>query len=243
MKALQPLKASCQYLYKYSTCDHLEWLKVIILEHRLYLPSLDELKDPKDARPDLLQLSEDEWVEFLMRHNPCGLTPHQMRMAVRRMSPETLLENATQSFHKGMTPFGIYSMTKRYDNQHLWKRYAADHTGYCLEFLNNGPLFQQASEVRYQDSVEMKINDPADKSWVFCKRLPYRYEEEVRLMSIPDQGRSVTLHPTWLNRLILGKNIAAAHEKQIRAWSQERKPPLVVVKVEYDSSGQFSPKE
>lgn len=29
-------------------------------------------------------------------------------------------------------------MTKRWNNLSLWAKYAADHTGYCLEFLNEG---------------------------------------------------------------------------------------------------------
>jgi hypothetical protein len=41
-----PTKARGSYLYKYSSPAHLEWLKTIILEHELYLPSLDQLNDP-----------------------------------------------------------------------------------------------------------------------------------------------------------------------------------------------------
>jgi hypothetical protein len=242
MNAPLPGVPECTHFYKYSNCDRLEWLKVIILEHKLYLPTLDQLNDPEDARPDLVPLSQQEWVEFLMRYNPCGLTRDQMRVAVGRMSPETLLEKATQSFHKGMTQFGIYSMTKRYDNLALWEEYAADHSGCCLEFTNTGPLFQHAKEVVYQDSVQMKINDVEDKSWIFRKRLKYRHEEEIRLVSIPKQGRSVTIDPAWLNRLILGKNIQGAHQEQIRSWSSERNPPLVVVKAEY-VAGRFTLKE
>jgi hypothetical protein len=244
MNALPPGSPDRTHFYKYSNCDHLEWLRDIILDHRLYLPTLDQLNDPKDARPDLLPLSEDEWVEFLMCSNPCGLTRAEMRIAVRRMSVQTLLENATRSFHQGMTAFGIYSMTRRYDNLALWGEYAACHSGYCLEFLNTGPLFQHAKEVVYQDSVQMRINDVEDKSWIFRKRLKYRHEEEIRLVSIPRQGRSVTIDPAWFNRLILGKNIQAAHEEQIRSWSNERRPSLVIVKAEYDAvSGRLTLKE
>jgi len=37
-----------------------------------------------------------------------------------------------------MEQFRVYSMTKRWNNLSLWAKYAADHTGYCLEFLNEG---------------------------------------------------------------------------------------------------------
>lgn len=241
MKAAQPSTSNCSHFYKYSTCDHLEWLKIIILEHKLYLPTLDQLNDPEDGRPDLVPPSEEQWVKFLTLHNPCRLSPGQIRRAVHTKTPKNLLDEATQIFHRGMNPFGIYSMSKRYDNLHLWREYAAEHSGYCLEFLNAGPLFQYATEVRYQDSVQMDITDAEDRSWISCKRLRYSYEEEVRLVSTPKQGRSVTIDPAWLNRLIVGKNMLMVHEEQMRAWSHERKPPLVIVKAEYDAaSGHFT---
>jgi hypothetical protein len=41
------------FLYKYGSAKHLEWLEPILLRHTLYLPSLSQLNDPREARPRL----------------------------------------------------------------------------------------------------------------------------------------------------------------------------------------------
>ena len=63
-----PLKATVPLFYKYSslaTPEHMERLRIIIQEHELYLPNLDQLNDPADGRPRLARLSEEEMSHFL----------------------------------------------------------------------------------------------------------------------------------------------------------------------------------
>jgi hypothetical protein len=63
-----PPKATVPLFYKYAsltTPDHLERLRVIIQEHELYLPNLDQLNDPADGRPRLAPLSEEQMGSFL----------------------------------------------------------------------------------------------------------------------------------------------------------------------------------
>src|SRR5258707_14982349 len=65
-----PPKATVPLFYKYSslaTPEHLERLRVIVHEHELYLPNLDQLNDPADGRPRLARLSEEEMSSFLYR--------------------------------------------------------------------------------------------------------------------------------------------------------------------------------
>jgi hypothetical protein len=44
----------------------------------------------------------------------------------------------------------------------FWAHYAANHTGYCLEFANGGPLFENAKEVNYlvRETMDILITDP-----------------------------------------------------------------------------------
>src|SRR5260370_41948791 len=63
-----PPKATVSLFHKYSslaTPEHLERLRVIVQEHELYLPNLDQLNDPADGRPRLAPLSEEEMSSFL----------------------------------------------------------------------------------------------------------------------------------------------------------------------------------
>src|SRR5216683_276521 len=58
-----PPKATVPLFYKYSslaTHEHLARLRVIIQDHELYLPNLDQLNDPADGRPRLAPLSEEQ---------------------------------------------------------------------------------------------------------------------------------------------------------------------------------------
>jgi len=96
-----PVPATGTHFYRYGSPEHLERLKIIVLEHELYIPSLDQLNDPADGRPVLAPMSEDHLVSFLLedflRRHP-GLTlANQVREAmvirynVRRYGPEKIL--------------------------------------------------------------------------------------------------------------------------------------------------------
>jgi hypothetical protein len=237
-----PTKATGSYFYKYSSPDHLEWLKVIILEHELYLPSLNQLNDPTDGRPKLAPLSEDQMVSFMFKANPTlSRTGQEMiRCNVRRHGPEVLLRMMSDLLSAELEGYRVYSLSKRFDNLSLWAKYAADHSGYCLQFANEGSLFEHAKEVTYGDSMQMDVTNPEHRNgyWFFCKRQEWSNEEEVRLVLARGKGSTVKVDPNWLTRLILGKNMTDAHRKQIREWAKERKPELTVVNACYDQLDQ-----
>jgi hypothetical protein len=146
----------------------------------------------------------------------------------------------TESLHSELQGYRIYSLSKRYDNMNLWAKYAADHSGYCLEFLNEGPLFVSAKDVVYVDSVQIDITNREHLNgfWFFCKRPEWSNEEEVRLVLQRGKGSKVKINPRCLNRLILGKDMSQKHQQQIRDWAKQRMPELTVVNAYYDSVDQ-----
>lgn len=245
-----PPRATAPCFYKYSglpTPEHLQRLRVIVQEHEIYLPTLPQLNDPADGRPILASLSEYEMSSFLytmfVKNNPqmsqAELEHHReiIFYNVKRHGTATLLRDLTEILHKELEGYRVYSMSRRYDNLSLWAKYAGDHSGYCLEFANEGPVFGTARDVMYEDSLRMDVNNPDHRNgfWFFCKRLEWSNEEEVRLVLPRNCGSKVKLDPRWLRRLILGKNIAKEHEESIRAWARQRVPSLVVVKARYDA--------
>jgi len=245
-----PPKAIVPFFYKYSSLaspEHMERLRIIIQEHELYLPNLDQLNDPADGRPRLAPLSEEEMSRFLYE-KLVQRSPNMSRVQlerekaiiyynVPRHGTKVLHRNLTEILHAELKDYRIYSMSKRVDNLNLWAKYAGDHSGYCLEFANEGPLFEKAREVLYEDSLQMDVNNPDHTNgfWFFCKRPEWSNEEEVRLVLPRGMGSKVKLEPRWLNRLILGKSISAQNEDTIRAWSRQRVPELPVVKARYDA--------
>jgi hypothetical protein len=133
--------------------------------------------------------------------------------------------------------FRVYSLSKRFNNLLLWENYAADHTGYCLEFANKG-VFIRANNVTYDDAPEFDIsNDDQRSGWfLFYKRVDYRSEEEVRI-HVPRifTGGFVPFDPQHLTRLILGRHMPEADRALIREWAKQRTPKLKVVTAFWDS--------
>ena len=242
-----PTGATGSHLYKYSSPDHLERLKVIILEHELYLPSLSELNDPADGRPKLAPMSVDQMTSFLLkdfvrRHPTWPLAELEkeanvIRYNVQLHGTEALRGIMSELLNAELEGYRIYSLSKRWDNPSMWAKYGANHSGYCLEFANDGDLFAQAKAVIYGDSTQMDVTNPEHRSgyWFFCKRLEWSNEEEVRLVLPRGKGSKVKINPRWLTRLILGKGMTDAHRKLIRQWAKQRKPELTVVDAYYDA--------
>jgi hypothetical protein len=248
-----PPKATVPLFYKYSslaTPEHVERLRIIIQGNELYLPNLDHLNDPADGRPRLAPLSEDEMSHFLYQ-KLVQRSPQLSRVElekertiiyynVKRHGTKGLQRRLTEILHAELKNYRIYSMSKRFDNLNLWAKYAGDHSGYCLEFGNEGPLFETARDVLYEDSLQMDVNNPDHTNgfWFFCKRPEWSNEEEVRLVLPRGMGSKVKLEPRWLKRLILGKSMSEHNEQLIRAWSRQRVPDLPVVKARYDAVDQ-----
>jgi len=84
-------------------------------------------------------------------------------------------------------------------------------------------LFKFAKDVIYEDSARVDITrkEHLNGFWFFCKRTEWSNEEEVRLVLPRRKGSKVKIDPTWLTRLILGKNMSEAHEHEIRKWAKE----------------------
>jgi hypothetical protein len=244
-----PQKSAAPYLYKYSGPANLNWLKDILHEHEIYLPNLTQLNDDNDSLPHLTMQSEQDMGDFLWdmfkRANPL-MSPQQLqheekilRFNVHLHGPAALHPNLVQLLDGHLKHFRVYSMAKRYDMGNMWALYAANHSGYCLEFQNVGDLFQYAMDVNYLPSKNMEIPVTYPDLWraVFCKTREWRCEEEVRLMLPPSDGRiKVRFDPVWLTRIILGKAMSEENRNTIRLWAKERKPELAVATTYYDAT-------
>lgn len=246
-----PTRSTSPHFYKYASPEHLDRLRIIILEYELYLPDLTQLNDPTDGRPKLAPLSDDQVTSFLrsdfVSRNPTlplATLEHEamvIRHNVQKYGPETLRRIMSQLLNAELEGYRIYSLSKRYDNLGLWAKYAADHSGYCLEFANEGPLFDCAKEVTYGDSMEMDLTSPEHRNgyWFFRKRQEWSNEEEVRLVLPRGKGSKVKIDPHWLTRVILGKDMTDSNRKSVREWANQRKPTLVVADAYYDGLHQM----
>jgi hypothetical protein len=246
MTVFTPTKATGSHFYRYQSADRVDRLKPIILENLLYLPSVAQLNDPTDCRPKIRAMSEEEMVTFLkndfIRRNPVmalDLLPEhesRIRTSIRTHGLEWFQRELSTILNTQMEQFRVYSLSKRFDNLSLWAKYAADHTGYCLEFANEGSLFgEHVMEVIYGEYAPFDVNG-SNKSAEFLvyKRPEWSNKEEVRLLRARGSGPHVSIEPQWLTRIILGKNMSPDNKKQICEWATLRQPELAVVQASFD---------
>ena len=238
-------------MYRYSAFieERKNWLKEIILEHRLYVPNLSQLNDPADGRPKLAHKSGDD-LFFLLYNSPAGVLARNPHMSVenqikeglildynlRHHGEEVVMRGTAESLYKELEDWRIYCLCKRWGNMSMWAKYADVHKGYCLEFVNDGPFFGSAREVSYGDSIEIDITvrEHLDGRWFFRKTLDWSNEEEVRVL-VPRRSLPITvIDPAWLTRLILGWKMPDPDRKMIREWAKQRSPELRVVTAFYD---------
>ena len=239
LQPTEPRKYKGRFVYKYGTSQHLEWLKPIILEHKLYFPTPRQLNDPAEARPPLTSASMDALIRTLTQLTVARkpfLTNkgHAQDAAIiefntRRFGSDVVLDRMAQSLYPQLETLHIYSLSKRPNNQYLWKLYAEEHTGYCLEFLNQQSL-QPAFEVRYSNvALDITNSDQYRPFFLFYKKRAWSKEEEGRIIAHRSSNATVIFDPRLLTRLILGKKIAPANAATIRAWACKRDPPLTIV--------------
>lgn len=248
-------RATSSYFYKYSAFvgERQEWLKDLVLNHRFYAPTLTQLADPSDGRPKLAAQTEDKLFTFLynsrsgvLGRNPKMSIEEQIKQGlildvnIRKYGVEQLMPLLEKAMRKEFEDFRVYSLTKRFNNLSLWENYAANHSGYCLEFANDG-VFRLANEVSYEEAPEFDISDDDQRSswFLFYKRIDYRSEEEVR-MHVPRMfsGGLVPFDPQHLTRLILGRHMPEADRALIREWGKQRTPEVKVATAFWDSDAQ-----
>jgi len=238
------------HFYKYKAPpENLEWLKDTIVRHQLYFPLPRELNDPAEARP-ILDISADESEQFLYRQwrtqNPsasdgdAAQALEDIREGIALMGPDKFYGRMIDGLHEKYARRRIFSLSRRWDNMSMWAKYAACHRGYCLEFANAGLFAAQFTrEVEYVDVVTVNPSDESELGkFYFRKKRDWSTEEEVRVLSPRDVDPRVTIDPALLTRIILGKDMMGTLRAQIVRWAQERTPPLVVQRAEYDPKKQ-----
>jgi hypothetical protein len=247
MTVFLPTRPTVSHFYKYKGPERLDWLEPIILRQEIYIPSVAQLNDPLDCRPRIAPMTEEGLVAFLrndyVRRSPILaldlLAQHEQRVraGIKTHGLDWHIQELTNSLYRQIEEFRVYSLSKRFDNFSLWAKYASEHTGYCLEFANEGDLFEKTVEVIYGEYPLFDLSDQANRDAVFLvyKRRDWSNEEEVRLILPRNKGTTVRLNdPRWLTKIILGMKKSAENERQIREWAKQRQPELTVVRAYLD---------
>lgn len=237
--SLKLMSPDTSFLYKYSPLDgdRLRWLRDVLLDHRVYFPTPAELNDSEDVRPPIRFSSRERLIDVLYRPDPNKDVLENIASLVRikhyvdTATEEEIWRDLGRAFHGVTAIHRVYSMTTRPDNDHLWINYAADHSGYVLEFENYGVFELLPVFVVYTDSIERDFchRDDFNPTILYYKRLKWAEEEEVRFVPHPaPPSGDVTFNPHRLRRIICGRRMTAEHREIIGAWCRERTPLLEV---------------
>ena len=185
------------HLYKYGGLAKPERLRQIILEDAIYFPTAAELNDPTESLPALADQPLDEILDYLCEQykadNPDASKEklEDIRAKGRSFGKETLMKEMRHLLNGMMERrYGILSLSKRVDSLPLWAHYAGDHTGYCLEFRNDGE-FATGYEVLYQEKMPLRLSREIDA-----------YQSDFYLQSALT-GRMRRKFVFWLNRQAL----------------------------------------
>jgi len=111
----------------------------------------------------------------------------------------------------------------------MWSHYAADHSGYCLEFeaTDNTQFFSAAQQVKYAtkfpvvDIFTTPTEEQLDRIFL-TKFQGWSYEREWRIVDIKS-GPGPREYPRELLRsVIFGLKMPEAEREMIRAWVKKR---------------------
>jgi hypothetical protein len=250
-KPLEPVKYQGAFVYKYRSVKNLEWLKEI-LEGKLYFPTARELNDPEEARPRLVATSPEALARAVGRlyaKTKPDLTDQDRAIAdaeigstIRRSGTQRSLRMMKRNLDPLFARFRIYSLSKRPDNMHLWRKYAEHHTGYCLEF-RNGETFGPIFEVQYKNNLALDLTDEnqLEPYFLFYKTRSWLEEEEVRMINQQNSDSNATFDPRLLTRIILGRKIAQTDAARIRTWAAACRLPATIVS-ELDTTPNAAPR-
>lgn len=235
--------------YRYQTCARLDWLKPLLLNHEIYFPTATQLNDPAECRPRIKEAPPRDLARFMVRmwsnSNPRASLAERADVfrkaheGILQQGPAWMREEITKELHSTSTKTRILSLSKRWNNMGLWANYADDHRGYCLEFANVEMFAGRVKEVVYGDSIDLDVTSPTvvpDSLVLFYRKTKdWNTEEEARIVGPTIASPFIKLDPSWLTRIILGKEMKPDHRRQICEWARLRTPPLVVAQATYDT--------
>jgi hypothetical protein len=172
-------------LYKYRTAgDYFKRDLDSITENIIYAPNAEKLNDPCETLvfSDKVQNQTKLFSKIFDKKSQKSVDQ---------------LHEAIDNFVSGRKDIGIYSLSKRYDNELMWAHYANNHEGFCIEYdfetlMNKNKFCNFYSfEVKYTNKPpQIDIQDISSgknnnllKKIAGTKSKRWSYEKEIRIIA------------------------------------------------------------
>lgn len=173
-------------VYKYRAAIEFERDLQGINNNYFYAPNSEKLNDPCET----LVFSDNFKKESLALVKVFGKEPNDSLIK---------LHEVVDNFIARREKIGIYSLSKRFDDELMWAHYANNHSGFCIEYdydiLLNGNSFSNfyTFSVEYKKSppqvdildmlTEKKRENKILKKLAGTKSKRWSYEEEIRIIT------------------------------------------------------------
>src|SRR5450631_4442390 len=141
-------------LFRYYSCcdeDHIDYVRQVIIDSKLYFNSPMQFNDPFDCKIEGLRFSEESFMSFF-RQRYSFLTDEQFNESFRcnldrykSMCDEAI--NGLQNLVNEQ--FSVLCMSSTKDNIMMYSHYADKHQGVCLEFTLPANNRLQPEKVEY----------------------------------------------------------------------------------------------
>lgn len=242
-------------LYKFrphQSSEHREWVRQIIVEHKVYFSRASQLNDPFDMSPRLETVTRERLIaganDHWSRHPE--IPQEERTRLVEYFSSCDLAEHATTAQAKMRKRiedgYSVFSLAGNRDHLMLWSHYAQGHTGLCVHFCaEEGSLFGASMGVIYSDSrplVPVEVRSISERELfqriIFHKGKFWEYEEEYRWPKFPDTdysdlpikfiGEFGHFPPSALSGITVGIRMPDRHVRKVLDLAASHNPRLPV---------------
>lgn len=233
---------SIDRLYKYGSIN--EYSEALFSGSAIWQASAAVLNDPFECTPSFdFSHRQDQVMAQLVRalrienprltHDSAVACATGIYLRGRHRDPAMWEALRNHLIHEYRHEVGLYCLTERNDSILMWSHYAAQHTGYCLEFeaTDYTPVFGTAQRVTYDDKYPVinlygAPNEDKVLLTFLTKFTDWSYEREWRIID-HDAGPGSREYPSELLKSVtFGLRMSAKDKAMIREWLRARTTPV-----------------
>ncbi len=233
---------SIERLYKYGRMN--ENSEQLFSCSTIWQASAASLNDPFECTPSFVFTHEPDKImaqlirtlrknDSMLTHNAAVAEATAIYLQGRHRNPATWDALRDDLIHQYRNKVGLYCLTERNDSILMWSHYAAEHTGYCLEFeaTDYTPVFGTAHCVSYANAYpEIDFYNTTNEDGLtlsfLTKFTDWSYEREWRIVD-HDAGPGRRDYPSELLKSVtFGLRMKNEHKVLIKQWLGTRSTPV-----------------
>lgn len=233
---------SIKRLYKYGCIN--KYSEQLFSGSTIWQASAASLNDPFECTPSFVFTHEPDkimaqLVRTLRKNNPSltyySAVAEAIAIYLQNRHRDSAMWEALRAdlINVYRNQIGLYCLTERNDSILMWSHYAADHTGYCLEFeaTDDTPVFGTAQRVSYSETYPVInfYNTPEEDKVALSfltKFIDWSYEREWRVIDHDAGPGSREYPPELLKSVIFGLRMEDENKVQIKKWLGTRRAPV-----------------